>query len=147
MNQEKNDEDEADEMNQEDYSKHDVKVIFSDFQRGARWWSSKGYKWWGASTAKRVKRDHPVQIGRLSGSKNFVGNGKFIFNTFKNVKPEWYDRIQGTNNSMSNRVLNLLETTYFRTVITVIKFGVNNGGGNGSRSVEIKIVRQQNSGN
>ena len=43
------------------------------------------------------------------------------------------------NNNTGKRVLDLLEAGDLRERITVIEFGVNDGGGNGSSCVGIKV--------
>ena len=63
-----------------------VTVIFKEEMVGGRERSSDNR--WGASTARRLKRDKVVKIARLSGCKNFVGKRKkFIFDAFVDLQP------------------------------------------------------------
>jgi len=87
-----------------------------------------------------LKRDKVVKIARLSSCKNFVSEiQKFIFNAFA-------ERFENClNNGTSKRVLNLLEPvklTVWKVMIervTVVKFRVNYGGGNGAGCFEVKV--------
>ena len=101
---------------------------------------------WGAGTAGGLNRDQIVKIARLTGCNNFVGKRKkFIFNTFVDLKPVERSEngsdmwgFRSLNNSTSKRVLDLLEPVklIIRKVVvervTVIKFRMDNGGGNGA---------------
>jgi len=100
-----------------------------------------------------LNRDQIVEIFRLTGCKNFVGKRKkFIFNAFVDLKPvERFENgsdmrgFRSLNNSTSKRVLDLLEPVkliVWKVVIervTVIKFRVDNGGGNGAGCFEVEI--------
>jgi len=89
----------------------------------------------------------------LTGCKNFVGKSKkFIFDAFVDLKPversenrSDMGRFRSLNNSTSKRVLDLLEPVklmVWKVVIervTVIKFRMDNGGGNGAGCFEVEI--------
>ena len=67
---------EANGMNLEVNSKDEVMHIWmsdSNFQGGDGWRARKSDNRWRAGTARRLKRDKVVNIARLSGCKNFVG--------------------------------------------------------------------------
>ena len=90
---------------------------------------------------------------RLSSIENFVSErDDFIFNSFRNFKP--VKRFQNRSdvlefwsldNSSSKSILDVLETIYlkFRKTIvqrvTVVKYGVYNGGGNCFCGVNVKV--------
>jgi len=94
-----------------------------------------------------------VKIARLSSCKNFVSEReKFIFDAFVDLQPvERFEDgsdmsgFRSLNNSMSKRVLNLLEPvklTVWKVMtdrVTVVKFRVNYGGGNGAGCFEVKV--------
>ena len=60
-----------------------------------------------------------------------------------------YDRISGFNNNTSKRILDELEAVYLRLRkikvegVAVIKFRVNNGGGDGTSCFEIKKIADE----
>ena len=88
----------------------------------------------------------------MNSCKNFVNKReKFIFDVFFDLQPvERFDhlrmgvRFKSLNNSTSKRVLNLLEPvklTVWKVMterVTVVKFRVNFGGGNGAGCFEVK---------
>ena len=90
---------------------------------------------------------------RLSGIENFVSDrDNFIFNSFGNFKPVTRFRNRSDvfefwslDNSSSKSILDVLETIYlkFRKPIvqrvTVVQFGVYNGGGNCFCGVKVKV--------
>jgi len=100
-----------------------------------------------------LNRDQIVKIARLTGCKNVVGKRKkFIFNAFVDLKPVERSEngsdmrgFRSLNNSTSKRVLDLLEPVklmVWKAVIervTVIKFRMDNGGGNGTGCFEVEI--------
>ena len=122
-----------------------------DFQWGGGWWARKGDNQWRAGTTRGLNRDQIVKIARLTGCRNFVGKRKqFIFSAFvdlmsverfENRSDMWGFR--SLNNSTSKWVLYLLEPVklmVWKVVIervTVIKFRMDNGGGNGAGCFEV----------
>ena len=94
-----------------------------------------------------------MKIARLSSCKNFVSKRKFIFDAFVDLKSvERFDNgsddmsvFRSLNNSTSKKVLNLLEPvklTVWKVMIetvTVVKFRVNDGVGNGAGCFEVKV--------
>ena len=104
-----------------------------------------------------MNRDQVVKIARLTGCKNFVGKRKkFIFNAFVDLKPVERSEnrsdmsgFRSLNNSTSERVLDLLEPVklmVWKVVIeriTVIKFRMDNGGGNGAGCFEVEICSDE----
>ena len=95
-------------------------------------------------TVRRLNRYEVIQIRRLSSIENFVSErDAFIFYSFRNFKSvkKFQNRSDvldfwSLNNSSSKSILNMLEKIYlkFRITIvqrvTVVKFGVYDGGGN-----------------
>ena len=89
----------------------------------------------------------------MSSRKNFVSErDKFIFDAFVDLYPvkrfkngSDMSGFRSLNNSTSKRVLNLLEPvklTIWKVMIervTVVKFRVNYGGGNGAGCFEVKV--------
>ena len=102
---------------------------------------------------KRLNRYKVIQIRRLSGIENFVSErDNFICNSFGNFKPvkrfenrSDVSEFWSLDNSSSKSILDALETIYlkFRKPIvqrvTVVKFGVYNGGGNCFCGVKVKV--------
>ena len=98
-----------------------------------------------------LNRDQIVKIGRLTGCKNFVGKRKkSVFNAFVDLKPverfeDGNDMLgfRSLNNSTSKRVLDVLEPVKLIVwkvvieIVTVIKFRMDSGDGNGCFEVEI----------
>ena len=93
-----------------------------------------------------------IEIWWLSGTENFVRQ----MNPFRNFKP--VKRFQNRSdvlefwnldNSSSKRILDVLETIYlifWKTVVqrvTVVKFGVYDGGGNCFGGVKIKVGKDR----
>jgi len=93
-------------------------------------------------TVRRLNRYEDIQIRRLSGIENFVGErDDFIFNSFRNFKPvkifqNRSDVLEfwSLDNSSSNSILRVLETIYLKirkTIVqrvTVVKLRVYNRG-------------------
>jgi len=95
-------------------------------------------------TVRRLNIYEVIQIRRLSSIENYVSErDDFIFHSFRNFKP--VKRFQNRSdvlefwsldNSSSKSFLDVLKTIYlkFRKTIvqrvTVVKFGVYDGGGN-----------------
>ena len=96
-----------------------------------------------------MNRDQIVKIARLTGCKNFVGKRKnFIFNAFVDLKP--VERSENTSDiedlgaltTARARLLEPVKLMVWKVVIervTVIKFRMDNGGGNGAGCFEVEI--------
>ena len=136
---------------------------------GMRWSMSEGsmsdFEWWRrldqsdimwracVVTMRRLNRYEVIEIGWLSGSENFVSDrGDFIINSFRNFKPvkRFQNRsdvleLWSLDNSSNKSILDVLETIYLKfwkpivQKVTVVKFGVYNGGGNCFCGVKVKV--------
>jgi len=104
-------------------------------------------------TMRRLNSYEVIEIRWLSGIENFVrGRNDFIFNPFRNFKSvkKFQNRSDvlefwSLDNSSSKYILDMLEKIYlifWKTVVqrvTVVNFGVYDGGGNRFGGVEVKV--------
>jgi len=104
-------------------------------------------------TVRRLNRYEVIQIRRLSSIENFVSErDDFIFNSFINFKP--VKRFQNRSdvfefwsldNCSSKSILDVLETIYLKfrktivQIVTVVKLGMYDGGGNCFGGVKVKV--------
>ena len=93
-----------------------------------------------------MNTDQIVKIARLTGCKNFVGKRKkFIFNAFVDLKPveRFEDGVICEDlvalTTARAKPVKLIVWKVVIEIVTVIKFRMDNGGGNGGGCFEVEI--------
>jgi len=93
-------------------------------------------------TVRRLNRYEVIEIRRLSSIEYFVSErDDFIFNSFRNFKPvkRFHNRSDVLEFwSLDKSILDAFRKTIVQRV-TVVKFGVYNGGGNCFGGVKVKV--------